>query len=47
MIESFWLIIIATVTLTNFILLSLASLMYIRNEADGSDAFMERVDIRR
>ena len=40
MFESFWLIMIATVILTNFILLALASLMHIRNDEPVQDAFL-------
>ena len=46
MFESFWLIMIATVILTNFILLALASLMHIRNDEPVQDAFMGTTSFR-
>ena len=40
MIEPLWLIIIAAITLTNFIVLSVASLVHIRNEHPNPEGFL-------
>ncbi len=46
MIESFWLIIISTAILTNFILLAMASLTHVRNEDHTHDEFADGNRIR-